>query len=107
MRELEFIPVLPDDTMSYLWDRLRETTGAALVAVERTEGRIGEIAAMVPATAERMTVALEDDQIVDVNDASTVEMFLTLMSSVGGGRDIVLRKTSVRLLDSESLQSAR
>lgn len=75
---LTIIPVLPDDTMGYVFDRLREADDRGVIAMHAdSEWRI---ALTWPTTVARATVARdEDDNIAPVHRDCEVAMFFELL----------------------------
>jgi hypothetical protein len=103
-RASTIIAALPDDTMGYVWDRLKEcepTSGpAALGVFENDEWRI---ALMWKASSARVEVAQEDRQFADIDDASEVSMFLDCLVQE---RTLVIRRVAARLLEPPELAGA-
>jgi hypothetical protein len=95
-RKKTFVPVLPDDTMRYLWDRFADAGDAAVVIVEGDDvGVVGDVVLMRRATAARMEVAQEEGRLVDARDNCSVAMLLALVRTMP---EAVLRKTSVQVI---------
>ncbi len=93
------ISALPDDTVSYVLDRLSEAGGAAVLVLLTDETL--RIAALAPASDARMAVAAEDDQVIPVHEASQVSMFFDYLERVG---TTVVRRVAARLVDHGPLQ---
>ncbi len=93
------IPALPDDTVGYVLDRLREAGGSA-VLVLLTEQKF-QIAALHPASAARIAVAEEDDTVTPVHEDCHVDMFLDYLAQVG---TTIIKRVAARLVDQGPLQ---
>lgn len=97
------IVALPDDRMSYVFDRLRDAGGSGVVVVPTSEDNF-DLARVWPASAERLIVAAEDDALAQVNEDVHVAMFITLLKSTGG--PVVFERLAARLVDQGELQPA-
>lgn len=97
--EQTIIPALPDDTVGYVLDRLRDAGGSA-VLVLLTEEKF-QIAALLPASAARIAVAEEDDTLTPVHEDCHVDMFLAYLAKVG---TVVVRRVAAKLVDQGPLQ---
>lgn len=98
-REQTIISVLPDDTVGYVLDRLREAGGSA-VLVLLTETRF-QIAALLPASPARIAVAEEDDTVTPVQVDCRVDMFFDYLLLVGTA---VIKRVAAKLVDQGPLQ---
>ncbi len=67
--------------MGYIFDRLRDAGGAAVVAMPRRDGA-WEIALMWPASAARLEVAEEDDALPQIHEHSPANMFFEYLARV-------------------------
>lgn len=79
--ELTVIPVLADDTMTYVFDRLRDSDQRGVVAMQGDE--CFELAVVWPATSARQTVAQEDDNLAQIHGESEVGMFFGYLRERG------------------------
>lgn len=93
------IPALPDDTVSYVLDRLREAGGTA-VLVMLAEQRF-QIAVLLPASAARIAVAEEDDTVTPVHEDCHVDMFFDYLTQVGTA---IVKRVAAKLVDQGPLQ---
>lgn len=91
---LTIIPVLPDDTMGYVFDRLRDSGGRAVVAQQVDDG--WDFAVMWPASPERVAVAREDDHVAQIHGNSPVEIFFSYLEKV---RTAVIREVAAQLVE--------
>jgi hypothetical protein len=71
---------LPDDSVGYVFDKLHDAGGAAVVVMPRADHY--EIAFLAPASAARMEVALEDDTYTPVSRDSDVGMLFVYLGTV-------------------------
>ncbi len=94
------IPALPDDTVGYVLDQLREAGGKA-VLVLRTEEKL-QIAALLPASPARIAVAEEDDTVTTVHEDCHVEMFFDYLAQVGTA--VFRRCVAAKLVNQGPLQ---
>src|SRR5947209_364711 len=76
------IPALPDDTVSYVLDRLQEAAGGKAVLVMLVEGEF-HIAVLLPASPARIAVAEEDDTVTPLHENCHVDMFFDYLACVG------------------------
>lgn len=100
-------PWLPDDTLSYVFDRLQEAGGTAVLvlATKDDEGADQfQIAALRPASDARIEVAKQDGSIADVNERCRVDMFFYCLVGMGG--TAVIRRVAAKLIDSGPLELA-
>ncbi len=93
------IPALPDDTVGYVLDRLREAGGTA-VLVLLTEQRL-QIAVLLPASPARIAVAEEDDTVTPVHEDCHVDMFFDYLEDVGTA---IIKRVAAKLVDQGPLQ---
>lgn len=93
------IPALPDDTVGYVLDRLREAGGKA-VLVLLTEQTF-QIAALLPASPARIAVAEEDDTVTPVHENCHVDMFFEYLARVG---TMVVSRVAAKLVAQGPLQ---
>ncbi|MGH3869074.1 MAG: hypothetical protein ACRDQ4_23765 [Pseudonocardiaceae bacterium] len=93
------IPTLPDDTVGYVLDRLREAGGTA-VLVLLTEQRL-QIAVLLPASPARIAVAEEDDTVTPVHEDCHVDMFFAYLEDVGTA---IIKRVAAKLVDQGPLQ---
>lgn len=93
------IPALPDDTISYVLDRLQESGGKA-VLVMLTEGAF-RIAVLLPASPARIAVAVEDDTVTPLHEDCHVDMFFDYLACVG---TTVIERVAAKLVDQYPLQ---
>jgi hypothetical protein len=97
---LTIIPVLPDDRMGYVFDRLREADDRGVVAMH--VGGEWRIAITWPTTPARATVARdEDDNIAVVHDDSEVAMFFDYLDQ---SPTLVMDEIVARLMPGSDLQ---
>ena len=94
------IVVLPDDTMGYVFDRLREAGGVGALALLEGE-EVSKIAMLWPASPARVEVAREDDSIAKIHRDSPVEMFFDLLERV---HTTVVQCVAAQLVDQGKLQ---
>jgi hypothetical protein len=93
------ILVLPDDTVGYVLDRLREAGGSA-VLVLLTDEKL-QIAALLPASPARIAVAEEDSTMTPMHEDSRVDMFFDYLTYVG---TTVVRRVAAKLVNEYPLQ---
>jgi hypothetical protein len=93
------IPVLPDDTVGYVLDRLQDAGGTA-VLVLMTE-RTCHIAVLLPASDARIAVAKEDDTVTPMHENCQVDMFFDYLAHVG---TTVIERVTAKLVDQGPLQ---
>lgn len=98
-RDQTIIPALPDDTVGYVLDRLREAGGTA-VLVLLTE-RTLQIAALLPASDARIAVAEEDGSVTPVHEDCQVDMFFDYLTHVG---TTVIKRVAAKLVEHGPLQ---
>ncbi|MGB6163609.1 MAG: hypothetical protein WBF75_13760 [Pseudonocardiaceae bacterium] len=97
--EQTIILALPDDTVGYVLDRIREAGGTA-VLVLLTEQRL-QIAVLLPASPARIAVAEEDDTVTPVHEDCHVDMFFDYLEDVGTA---VIQRVAAKLVDQGPLQ---
>jgi hypothetical protein len=97
--EQTIIPVLPDDTVGYVLDRVQEAGGSA-VLVLLTETRF-QIAALLPASEARIAVAEEDGTVTPMHEACRVDMFFDYLACVG---TTVIKRVAAKLVEQYPLQ---
>jgi hypothetical protein len=88
------IPTLPDDTMSYVWERLVEAGGSAVLAL-LDKGTL-TLAVLSPASAARVALALEEDSDLSVSDDAPVDFFLYCLAQSRGSA--VISRVAARLV---------
>jgi hypothetical protein len=94
------IVVLPDDTMGYVFDRLRDAGSVgALALIESDE--VSQLAIFWPATPARVAVAKEDDSMAHIHRASPVGMFFDYLERV---HTTVVQCVTAQLVDRGDLQ---
>lgn len=93
------IAALPDDTMGYVLDRLRDAGGTAVLVMPK--GKHFEIAALAPASPARIAVAEEDDTLTQVNEACDVDLLFAYLKRVGTA---VISRVAAKLVDQGQLQ---
>ncbi|MGH3826155.1 MAG: hypothetical protein ACRDQX_03125 [Pseudonocardiaceae bacterium] len=93
------IPALPDDTVGYVLDRLRDAGGTA-VLVLMTEQTF-RIAVLLPASDARIAVAAEDDTVTPVHEDCQVDMFFDYLAQVGTA---IIKRVAAKLVDHGPLQ---
>ncbi len=93
------IPALPDDTVGYVLDRLREAGGKAVLVLV-TEEKL-QIAALLPASPARIAVAEEDDTVTPVHEDCHIDMFFDYLAQV---RTAIIKRVAAKLLDQGPLQ---
>ncbi len=93
------VVVLPDDRMSYVFDRLREGDGTGVIALPRS-GRI-ETVVCAPASDARIAVAAEDGDVTSLHSDSTVSMFFDYIK-LKSGVVVIEHRTAARLLDDDA-----
>jgi hypothetical protein len=93
------IPALPDDTVGYVLDRLREAGGKAVLVLVMEEKL--QIAALLPASPARIAVAEEDDTVTPVHEDCHVDMFFDYLAQV---RTAIIKRVAAKLLDQGPLQ---
>jgi len=98
-RRQAIIPVLADDTVGYVWDRLDDAGGSAVLVL--LAGGALRIASLTPASEARIVVAAEDDQVLPVHRDSRVDLFLDYLERVG---DAVVQRVAARMVDHGPLQ---
>lgn len=101
-RRQSFVVTLHDDTMAYVFERLREV-GLPCVLAMPTEDHLA-LASLSVASRERLVVADEDDAVAQIHDDATVAMFFTLLRQSPG--PVVFAQLTARLVDSGELQPA-
>jgi hypothetical protein len=97
------IPALPDDTVGYVLDRLREAGGTAVLVLlteQRLEQRL-QIAVLLPASPARIAVAEEDDTVTPVHEDCHVDMFFDYLADVGTA---IIKRVAAKLIDQGPLQ---
>lgn len=100
---LTMIPVLPDDRMVYVFNRLDEANGHGLVAM--VEDGHWHVALVWPATSARVTVACEDDAIAQVHCDSEVSMFFDYLHEHGTLVVRQVKQVVARLMPDADLQA--
>ena len=100
-RQQTIISVLPDDTMGYVLDRLREAGGTAILVLLTELAYY--IAVLLPASDARLAVAEEDDSITEVHVNSQVDMFFEYLTK---RQTAVIRRVAAKLVDHSPLQPA-
>jgi hypothetical protein len=98
-RQLVIIPVLPDDTVGYVLDRLDDAGGSGVLVLLTDEAL--RIASLVLASEASMVVVTEDDRMTRVHQDSRVDMFFDYLERVGTA---VVRGVIARLVDHGPLQ---
>ena len=97
------IVALPDDTMGYVFDHLREAGGVAALALVR-DSDVAELAICWPASPARVAVAEEDDSLAHIHRDSPVEMFFDYLAKV---HTAVVHCVAAQLVDQDKLRPAR
>jgi hypothetical protein len=100
-RSEAIIVALPDDTMGYVFDRLRDAGGAAALAVLDGD-QVWSIAIMWPASAARREVAREDDSVTQIHRNSRADMFMAYLERTR--TVVVVQYVAARLVDQGELQ---
>ncbi|MBV9144261.1 MAG: hypothetical protein JO115_25645 [Pseudonocardiales bacterium] len=93
------IPVLPDDTVGYVLDRLREAGGTAVLVL--LTAQTCQIAALLPASEARIAVAEEDGTVTPVHEDCQVDMFFHYLARVGTA---TISRVTAKLVDHGPLQ---
>lgn len=93
------IAALPDDPMGYVFGRLTDAGGSAVLAMP--VGDQLEIALLFPSSPARTQVATEDDTLAEIHDDSEVAMLFQYLRTVGTA---VVCKVAARLVADEGLQ---
>ena len=99
---LTVIPVLADDTMGYVFDRLAEAEQRAVVAL--CAGDEWVLAMTWPASSARVTVAEEDDSVAHIHRDSEVSMFFEYLKQ--HRETVVVRHIAAKLIPGNDLQMA-
>jgi hypothetical protein len=71
------VVALPDDTMGYVFARLRESGGRGVVALGKDGST--ELAVVGPTSTARLKVAQEDDSLAVVHHDVSVDMFFACL----------------------------
>lgn len=93
------IPALPDDTVGYVLDRLREAGGMAVLVMLAEQGF--QIAVLLPASPARIAVAEEDDTVIPVHEDCHVDMFFDYLAQVGTA---IVKRVAAKFVDQGPLQ---
>lgn len=94
------IPVMPDDTVKYTLDRLREASGRGLVVMLREDGRGFYCAIFLPPSPADVEEAEHQNNIINVREDCSVSMLFTCLR-VTKGPMVIRRIAAVQLMDGD------
>jgi hypothetical protein len=95
------ISALPDDTLDYVFDRLRDAGGTAILVL--LTNQTFHIATLQPASEARLEVAKEDGRVIEVHETCRVDMFFHCLEVLGA---TVVERVAAKLVNHGPVQLA-